>query len=273
MTHITEQTENQKVQTETTNELTYTFKTDTSAFKTSSGFAAVTNCLPVSSSAVTEIFTEIEENNADHTIPLNTAVQDDQSSKKLNDFLLLSGFQADNSKQIITVQSSCSACHVCFFDNTDDIWNIICEADGIVGKNGVSDKSMEGDYRTPKGKFSLGFAFGTENLDGLSVEYRKINENCYWIDDPESPLYNTWIETDEITWKSAEHMADYPECYKYGVVINYNMDPVEKYKGSAIFLHCMKDTFTAGCVGVPEDMMLTVINTLDHSKNPVIIII
>lgn len=200
-------------------------------------------------------------------------IDNDTETKILNDFLSISGYTADSSEQIITVRSEECSCHVCFFDKSEGIWSLKCETDGIVGKYGVSDKSMEGDYHTPKGKFSLGFAFGTEDMSGLSVEYKKISSNCYWVDDPESPLYNQWVETDDITWNSAEHMSDYPECYKYGIVINYNMDPIEKYRGSAIFLHCMRGAYTAGCVGIPDDTMLYILKNLDSEKNPCIMII
>ena len=152
------------------------------------------------------------------------------------------------------------------------LWDCLLETDGIVGKNGVSENSAEGDYCTPKGIFSLGFAFGTQSMNGLKVEYRQINDYCYWIDDSLSPLYNQWVESSNITWNSAEHLIDYPVAYKYSVVINYNMNPVKPYKGSAIFLHCMTGNYTAGCVAVPENDMLIILKWLDISKKPIIII-
>ncbi len=158
------------------------------------------------------------------------------------------------------------------YEKNGSSWDLTLETNGIVGKNGVSANSCEGDYCTPKGLFSLGFAFGTESMYGLDVEYRQINGNCYWVDDSESPLYNQWVESNNITWNSAEHLADYPVAYKYGIVINYNMNPVIKYKGSAIFLHCMTGSYTAGCVAVPESDMLYILNHIDSSKNPVILI-
>lgn len=108
--------------------------------------------------------------------------------------------------------------------------------------------SCEGDYCTPKGVFSLGFAFGTQPINGLNVEYRQLNSNCYWVDDPLSPLYNQWAESRNITWNSAEHLIDYPDAYKYSVVIDYNTNPIVPYKGSAIFIHCMTGSYTAGCM-------------------------
>jgi len=136
----------------------------------------------------------------------------------------------------------------------------------------VSDKSQEGDYCTPEGTFPLGFAFGTEPVDGLKTEYRLINNDCYWVDDTESPLYNQWVESTDITWNSAEHLIDYPQAYKYSIVIGYNMSPVVPGKGSAIFLHCLTGEYTAGCVAVPESDMLFILKWIDAGKRPVIII-
>lgn len=104
------------------------------------------------------------------------------------------------------------------------------------------------------------------------MEYRQINTNCYWVDDSESPLYNQWAESDTVTWNSAEHLSDYPLAYKYAVVINYNMNPIIPNKGSAIFLHCMTGSYTAGCIAVPEIDMLYILKWLDSAKNPIIII-
>lgn len=158
------------------------------------------------------------------------------------------------------------------YEKNGSVWDCVLESSGIVGKNGVSDKSHEGDYCTPQGIYSLGFAFGTEPLNGLDVEYRRINSNCYWVDDINSPLYNQWIESSNITWNSAEHLINYPQAYKYSVVINYNMSPVVPGKGSAIFLHCMTGSYTAGCVAVPESDMLFILKKLKSTQNPIIII-
>ena len=158
------------------------------------------------------------------------------------------------------------------FIKHDNMWDCCLVTNGCLGKNGVSENSCEGDYCTPKGIFSLGFAFGTENINNLNIEYRMLNKNCYWVDDPESSLYNQWVESNNILWNSAEHLIDYSQAYKYSVVINYNMTPVIAGKGSAIFLHCMTSSYTAGCIAVPEKYMLYILKQLDTSKYPIIII-
>ena len=186
-----------------------------------------------------------------------------------------SGENIDNlgdCQQIICVSSYNSYCDVSMYEKFGDEWENVYNTYGIVGLNGVSIKSGEGDYCTPKGLFGLGFGFGTDDLHGLNIEYRKFNENCYWVDDPESDYYNQWVESEDTSaWNSAEHLVDYPIAYHYAVAINYNMEAV-KGAGSAIFLHCAVGNYTAGCVGIPEDGMFYVMNWLDSSKDPKILI-
>jgi D-alanyl-D-alanine dipeptidase len=60
--------------------------------------------------------------------------------------------------------------------------------------------------------------------------------------------------------------------YKYGVVIEYNMHPIVKGKGSAIFLHVWKSgDSTLGCVSMSEEMILSILGWLDPAKKPLII--
>lgn len=179
----------------------------------------------------------------------------------------------ENTQQLIMVQASGSSAEVILYERCGPHWNVLRQTTGVVGKNGISMESREGDYRTPQGVFPLGFSFGTEHLEGLQLEYRMVNANCYWVDDPESVYYNQWVESDTVRWNSAEHLADYPRAYHYAVVIEYNMSPVVPYAGSAIFLHCQTGSNTAGCVAIPEHEMLYVLNWLDPSKEPMIMIV
>ena len=175
-----------------------------------------------------------------------------------------------DTEQIVIVQSYGTNANVMLFEQNSGEWEQVLETSGVVGRNGVSAESREGDYRTPKGIFPLGIAFGTENIENLSIEYRQLNQRCYWVDDPESEYYNQWVESDVVTWKSAEHLIDYPTAYHYVVAINYNMNPIVPYAGSAIFLHCRTADSTAGCVAVPTNDMIWILHWLDSSKNPMI---
>ncbi len=180
--------------------------------------------------------------------------------------------ELSDSSQLIVVDSNGYRCNVYLYEKNNHLWNQIKTTSGYVGKNGVTRDKVEGDYCTPAGLFSLGFGFGTESID-TKVEYRIINENCYWIDDVNSPNYNMWVESENIAWRSAEHMIDYPQCYHYGIVINYNTDPIVSNKGSAIFLHCSNGSYTAGCVSIPMERMKDLLQWVDSDLNPVILIL
>ena len=73
------------------------------------------------------------------------------------------------------------------------------------------------------------------------------------------------------SWNSAEHMIDYYNSYKYGFVINFNMNPVEKGRGSAIFFH-IGSGVTLGCVSTSQEKVLEYLKMLDPEKNPYILI-
>ena len=160
-----------------------------------------------------------------------------------------------------------------------------------IGKNGVSEKTYEGSITTPLGKFNLGIAFGTHDLN-INYPYIKIKDNLYWVDDENSKYYNKLVslnkEIDNFNYSyiiklnkkefsSAEHLIDYPKQYEYAVYIEYNVNG-EKYedgkgKSSAIFLHCLGDKgYTGGCVAIPKEEMLFILNFLNKNKNPKIII-
>lgn len=160
-----------------------------------------------------------------------------------------------------------------------------------IGKNGVSNHTYEGSVTTPLGQFNLGIAFGTHDLN-ISYPYIKTSVNHYWVDDSNSKYYNNLVSLNEPIntfdypyiinsnqkeFSSAEHLIDYPKQYEYAVYIEYNVDG-EKYedgvgKGSAIFLHCLGDKgYTGGCVAIPKEDMLFILNFLDRNKHPQIII-
>lgn len=196
---------------------------------------------------------------------------------QLNDILNRNNLTYDDiseSSQLIIVESDTSDlynCNVYFYQKIDDIWSQVRKTTGFIGKNGIATDKVEGDYCTPAGLYKLGFGFGTESVD-TQIEYRIINDNCYWVDDSDSEYYNQWVESQNITWKSAEHLADYPESYHYGIVINYNMNPAIPNKGSAIFLHCSTGSYTAGCVAIPEETMSFVLKWLKQGSESYILI-
>lgn len=144
---------------------------------------------------------------------------------------------------------------------------------GSIGEKGFAaiGHKREGDGKSPSGVFPLGIAFGYDPSVVTKMPYRQAIEDDFWVDDVNSEDYNKWVkgEPNAASW---EKMRRDDDQYKYGVVIEYNTDPIVKGKGSAIFLHAWKDGGpTLGCVSMPEEMVLKILGWLDPAKRPLII--
>jgi len=163
---------------------------------------------------------------------------------------------------------------ICFEKTRRETWRRVRRLGvvrGYVGKNGVASRKREGDGKTPAGLFLLGTAFGVREKPETRMSYRPVTKDSYWVDDPQSPDYNRWVEAPGGPRYGAERLRDYPDAYAYGVVIEYNTDPVIPGRGSAVFLHC-GDKPTSGCVAVGEADLLKILRWLDPAKKPEILI-
>ncbi|EKZ0313558.1 L,D-transpeptidase family protein [Listeria monocytogenes] len=191
---------------------------------------------------------ESDTNNSNSNPSSNTSEQPIVSKMNL----------ASRTNQIITVVASGTSAQVKFWEKTNGNWNQIFSTSGKVGSQGVGSAD-EYHSRTPRGAYSLGFAFGTSN-PGTSLPFKQITNNSYWISNVNDSQYNTWQERSSSN-KADEHMASYPTQYRYGVVINYNTSRT-KGAGSGFFLHCSNGAPTAGCVAIPTSHMATVLQKL-----------
>ena len=91
-----------------------------------------------------------------------------------------------------------------------------------------------------------------------------------WCDDPNSKNYNRLIELPTQYRYEKLHRKD--NIYDLVVVLNYNMNPIIKNKGSAIFIHIAKKNYkkTAGCIGLKKDHLIKLIKKI--KKNTKVII-
>ena len=62
--------------------------------------------------------------------------------------------------------------------------------------------------------------------------------------------------------------------YKYGIVVEYNTNPIIKGKGSAIFIHVWRNRNqpTAGCISISQEKILKLLEWLDPEKEPIIVL-
>ncbi|MFC0187303.1 L,D-transpeptidase [Fictibacillus aquaticus] len=145
----------------------------------------------------------------------------------------------------------------------------------VVGKTGVSSRKVEGDGKSPTGKFLFGTAFGSAvKPSAVTWPYKKTTVSDFWVDDAKSSYYNKWVNTTKMkaTWNSAEKLLQ--PLYKYAAVIRYNDDPIVKGKGSAIFLHVWKNEYspTLGCTAVSEANLVKLLSWMNASKRPIIVV-
>ena len=129
---------------------------------------------------------------------------------------------------------------------------------GYVGRDGVGQAS-EYVMCSPRGVWSFGVAFGNQANPGIAMEYTMVDDTYYWVDDVNSSYYNRFVSTRDVTpdWSSAEHIQSCGEAYNYVLSINYNTECVPG-NGSAFFLHCSTGAPTAGCIAVPESVMIQI---------------
>ena len=124
-----------------------------------------------------------------------------------------------------------------------------------VGKRGISIKKREGDKKTPKGVFRLKYIlYRKDRIFKIKTKLKKIpiNKKMGWCDDPNSEQYNKIINY-PFKYRS-EKLWRKDNIYDIIIIIDYNLNPVIKNKGSAIFLHIAKRNYqpTNGCIAVSK---------------------
>ena len=162
------------------------------------------------------------------------------------------------------------------FEKHNGKWSLIDKPiDSTIGKNGFAlpGKKKEGDGKTPSGIYPLEFAFGYSPGIRTKMNYLQSTEDDVWIDDADSVDYNQWVKRGRINANSFEDMKRNDNKYKYGIVIGYNRNPVIRGLGSAIFFHVWggKEKSTAGCIAMSEENIITILEWLDPSKKPLVI--
>jgi L,D-peptidoglycan transpeptidase YkuD (ErfK/YbiS/YcfS/YnhG family) len=143
----------------------------------------------------------------------------------------------------------------------------------MIGKNGFAPPGgkREGDGRTPSGVFPMGTAFGYDPSVQTRMPYRQATAEDVWVDDPGADDYNRWAKKGQTKAGSFEIMQREDHLYRYGIVIEYNTNPVVKGQGSAIFFHVWLNSSesTHGCVALSERHMRWILRWLDPAARPV----
>ena len=95
---------------------------------------------------------------------------------------------------------------------------------------------------------------------GLDTE--AIMSNSGWCDDPESKNYNQFVKLP--IGESAEKLFRSDDLYDLIFVLDYNINPIVKNKGSAIFIHLARKNYsgTLGCIGLKKIDLLNILKKI-----------
>jgi len=170
---------------------------------------------------------------------------------------------AEETDQIIVVLAEDNYATVSLHEKDEDaIWREILSTQASIGKNGIG-KTEEGDGKTPTGVYHFTFAFGIKENPGTKLEYVKVDDSYYWVDDSNSKYYNQFVSINDVEkdWDSAEHIISEEGSYNYVLATDYNAE-CKPGAGSAIFMHCTP-TGGAGCIAISEESMIAFLERIN----------
>jgi L,D-peptidoglycan transpeptidase YkuD (ErfK/YbiS/YcfS/YnhG family) len=153
---------------------------------------------------------------------------------------------------------------------------------GLISTEGVREPQdpvkVEGDGRSPAGVFRIGptFGYAAHAPAEWKMPYLSITAGVECVDDSASKFYNDVLDrstTPAADWQSSEKMALAGEAYRWGAVIDQNMDPVVPRGGSCVFLHIWggQGVGTAGCTAMPQEQLEPILSWLDPKKYPLLV--
>lgn len=134
-----------------------------------------------------------------------------------------------------------------------------------LGKAGIGKKKQEGDNVTPSGTFKIvKIYYRSDRIKKIYSKFKaiEITKNMGWCDDPSSKYYNQLINLP--SRYSHEKLFKVKNIYDIIVVLNYNMKPIIKNKGSAIFIHIAKKNYlpTQGCIALKKNDLLKLLSKI-----------
>ncbi len=127
-----------------------------------------------------------------------------------------------------------------------------------IGRSGIKALKREGDGASPKGEFRLlSIYYRADRLARLPAHLpmQSMHHDDGWCDDPASRQYNRPVRLPQ--QDSHEELWRADTLYDIVIVLDYNIFPKRRHRGSAIFFHNAREDFapTAGCIALrPSDM-------------------
>ena len=127
---------------------------------------------------------------------------------------------------------------------------------------------------TPKGKYKIKYIlYRKDRIKKIDSKIKRIviKKNMGWCNDSKSKNYNRLIKLPSVY--NFEKLFKNNNTYDILIVLDYNMNPTIKNKGSAIFIHVAKKNYkkTEGCIALAKNDLLKIIKKM--KKNTVVKIV
>lgn len=138
-----------------------------------------------------------------------------------------------------------------------------------LGRTGIQAQKREGDGATPSGMFRLLFGFYRHDRIGIvnsTLPLLRINKESGWCDSPEDPAYNQPVS---LPYKAShEELMREDRLYDVCIVLDYNISPRARERGSAIFFHQTRPDKgpTEGCVAIDPELMRKLLPRLSEKS-------
>jgi D-alanyl-D-alanine dipeptidase len=135
----------------------------------------------------------------------------------------------------------------------------------------------EGDGKSPAGVFRISTAFGyaAQAPPAWKMPYVSLTPSVECVDDSTSKFYNRIVDRASVTpdWHSSEHMSEAGIAYRWGAVIDHNVNLTTPGVGSCVFLHIWAGPAmgTAGCTAMPQDQLEPILAWLNPASSPILV--
>ena len=134
-----------------------------------------------------------------------------------------------------------------------------------IGKNGLSKRKREGDYKTPIGTFKIEKLYYRKDRIKKPKTYLnciEINQSMGWCDDIKHPnKYNRQIKINDKI--KHEKLLRRDKKYDLLIPISYNRKDPKVGLGSCIFMHLTKNYKpTAGCIALKKKDFLIMLKLI-----------
>lgn len=142
-----------------------------------------------------------------------------------------------------------------------------------IGEKGFTDTPLEGDKKTPLGRFALRECwYRADRIDkpDTMLPLKIIKQDDGWCDSPEHTQYNLHVKLPVSC--SHERLWREDNIYDIIVPIGFNDTDIIPGNGSAIFFHIAKPDYqpTLGCVAVSLPNMLEILKNIYTASEIVI---